>query len=358
MVILHIARLNSFKASGVNVVVPEHVKNQRQYADAALWNIGEHFEIDGLEQNFSAEDLNDLPLPYRRPDIAVFHEVYIPKFLSVAKQLRKQGIPYVVVPHSSLNRAAQKKSRLKKIPANLLFFKPFCEKAGGTQFLSQTELEQRAFGANPFIATNGIYPQNEVKTSFGKNGVRFVYIGRLQPYIKGLDILIRAFSLKKELLKANACTLEIYGPDEDNGMRCAPIVKQLISDAGAGDIITLHPAVFGDEKSRVLLNSDIFIQTSRNDGMPMGILEALAYGLPCLVTDGTALGGLVEHNNAGWRAATNEESVAKALEKAVLEKNTLAEKSGGALKCTESFCWSNAAKAAVENYGKICKKEQ
>ena len=265
MVILHIARLTGFKASGVNVVVPEHVRNQRQYADAALWNIGEYFGIEDLEQNYSAEKLDDLPLPYRRPDVAVFHEVYIPRFLSVAKQFRGLGIPYVVVPHSSLNLAAQKKSRLKKIPANLLFFKPFCEKAGGTQFLSQTELEQRAFGANPFIATNGIYPQDEVKSSFGKDGLRFVYIGRLQPYIKGLDILIQAFASKKDILKANGCTLDIYGPDEDNGMHCAPIVKKLISDAGAEDLIALHPAVFGGEKSRVLLNSDIFIQTSRND---------------------------------------------------------------------------------------------
>ena len=61
MVIWHIARLDSFQASGVNAVVPEHVKNQRQYADAALWNIGEFFEIDRLDQNFSAGELDDLP---------------------------------------------------------------------------------------------------------------------------------------------------------------------------------------------------------------------------------------------------------------------------------------------------------
>lgn len=358
MVILHIARLDSFQASGVNAVVPEHVKNQRQYADAALWNIGEFFEINGLDQNFSAGELDALPLPYRRPDIAVFHEVYIPKFLSIAKQLRKLDIPYVVVPHSSLNRAAQKKSRLKKIPANLLLFKPFCEKAGGAQFLSKKELEDRVFGANPFIATNGIYPQDEVKTSFGKNGLRFVYIGRLQPYIKGLDIMIQAFAAQKEVLKANGCTLDIYGPDEDNGMHCAPVVRDLIKAAQAEDFITLHPAVFGDEKKSVLLESDIFIQTSRNDGMPMGILEALSYGLPCLVTDGTTLGELIESYGAGWRAETNADAVVAALERAVKERQTLSEKSSGALSCTEEFRWSRAAKTAVDNYGKICKKEQ
>ena len=64
MVILHIAQLDSFRASGVNVVVPGHVKHQRRLADAALWNIREHFEIEGLEQNFSAKSLAcSLPYP-------------------------------------------------------------------------------------------------------------------------------------------------------------------------------------------------------------------------------------------------------------------------------------------------------
>ena len=358
MVILHIARLDSFQASGVNAVVPEHVKNQRQYADAALWNIGEFFEINGLDQNFSAGELDALPLPYRRPDIAVFHEVYIPKFLSIAKQLRKLDIPYVVVPHGSLRREAQKKSRIKKAAANLLLFKPFCEKAGGSQFLSKSEMEQRIFGANPFIATNGICPQDEIKSSFDKNGLRFVYIGRLLTYTKGLDILISAFAAQKELFKKNNCTLDIYGPDDDNGAPCIPGIKKLISETRTEGLITLHPAIFGEEKKRALLNSDIFIQTSRHDGMPMGILEALSYGLPCLVTDGTTLGELIESFGAGWRAETNADAVAAALEKAVKERQTLSEKSLGALNCAEEFRWSRAEKIAVDNYGKICKKEQ
>ena len=203
MVILHIAQLDSFRASGVNVVVPGHVKHQRRLADAALWNIREHFEIEGLEQNFSAKSLDELPPPYSRPDLAVFHELYIPEYLGIAKRLRKLGIPYIIVPHSSLNRAAQKKSRLKKLPANLLLFRPFCEKAAGIQCLSETELNECAFGSNPFIAPNGIERQPVTKTSFHSDRLSFVYIGRLQPYVKGLDIMIEAFASQKEYLVSN-----------------------------------------------------------------------------------------------------------------------------------------------------------
>lgn len=44
----------------------------------------------------------------------------------------------------------------------------------------------------------------------------------------------------------------------------------------------------------VLLQTDLFIQTSRHEGMPMGLLEALSIGVPCLVTVGTSLGHIIK----------------------------------------------------------------
>lgn len=358
MVILHIAQLDGFQGSGVNVVVPQHVINQRKYADAALWNIREPIKIDGLAQNFSANSLDELPEPYCKPDIAVFHELYIPPYLKIAKALRKRGIPYVVVPHSSLNLAAQQKSKWKKLIANTLLFKPFCNQAAGIQCLSETERAECAFGNNPFVATNGIYPQKTTKNGFHTDKIRFVYIGRLQPYIKGLDILIQAFAKEKAFLKANRCTLDIYGPDDDRGTCYAETVQNMIRSENADGLVTLHSAAYGEEKTRVLLDSDIYIQTSRNEGMPMGILEALSIGLPCLVTKGTTLDRLVSKYDAGWTAETNSDAVAQALKTAVAQKNLLTKKSANALQSIQEFEWNKVAKTAVNAYGKLCEREQ
>ena len=350
MVILHIAQLDSFRASGVNVVVPGHVKHQRRLADAALWNIREHFEIEGLEQNFSAKSLDELPPPYSRPDLAVFHELYIPEYLGIAKRLRKLGIPYIIVPHSSLNRAAQKKSRLKKLPANLLLFRPFCEKAAGIQCLSETELNECAFGSNPFIAPNGIERQPVTKTSFHSDRLSFVYIGRLQPYVKGLDIMIEAFASQKEYLLSNNCRLDIYGPDDDRGARFADEIKMMISSAGAEELIALHPAVFGEEKTGILLDSDIFIQTSRSDGMPMSVLAALSFGLPCLLTEGTTFAGKAEQYGAGFNGGSSAKSVATAIRKAVENRRKLMDYSSSALRLSEEYNWDSAAQTAINKY--------
>ena len=62
-------------------------------------------------------------------------------------------------------------------------------------------------------------------------------------------------------------------------------VEGLINDSDVGDIIKLHHEVTGEVKEKLLLDSDIFIQTSRFEGMPLGIIEALSYGIPCLITE-------------------------------------------------------------------------
>lgn len=55
------------------------------------------------------------------------------------------------------------------------------------------------------------------------------------------------------------------------------------------------------------------------EGMPMGILEAASYGLPCLITEGTMLGESVKKYDAGWVAQTNAESIAEHLKTAVYD---------------------------------------
>ena len=77
------------------------------------------------------------------------------------------------------------------------------------------------------------------------------------------------------------------------------------------DLVELHEAIDGSEKEAELLSADVFIQTSRSEGMSMGILEALSYGVPCLVTRGTNLGEIIEQYDAGWVAETNAEYVGR-----------------------------------------------
>ncbi|MEN1932826.1 glycosyltransferase [Escherichia coli] len=52
--------------------------------------------------------------------------------------------------------------------------------------------------------------------------------------------------------------------------------------------------MFGLKKEEVLESNNIFIMTSRYEGLPVSVLEALAYGNICLLTEGTNMAKIVK----------------------------------------------------------------
>ena len=199
-----------------------------------------------------------------------------------------------------------------------------------------------------FIGTNGVHMPEDKKTVFSSKGLTFLYIGRLELSIKGLDIMMEAVEKEKDFLREKGCTFSVYGPDYQGRFEN---LEYIISQLKIGDIVKLHHQITGKKKENVLLNADVFVQTSRTEGMPMGILEALSYGLPCIVTEGTTLAEKINDANAGWGCETSVESVAKALHQAVEEKATLMEKSKNASAFVAGeFCWDTVAKETLEKY--------
>ncbi len=350
MVILHVASIENNPFSGVCVVVPQHIRAQSAFAEVALLNVNGR-PVDGVETQLAYSkdfDLRRIPAPFDSPDLVVFHEAYRVEYLRVYKRLKKAGIPYVIIPHGELREEAQRKKKWKKKIANLLFFNAFINGAAAIQCLSEMERDNTAFGKEKFVASNGVGIPSKEKSSFSKFGLRITYIGRLEVRVKGLDLLLQAIKTAKKELKAAGARVELYGPDYQG--RFAE-VQSLIEENGVGDLVTLHREVSGEEKENILLDTDIFIQTSRHEGMPMGILEAMSYGIPCLVTEGTTLKPLIARYDGGFAAETKADSIARMLVRAIDERETLPEKSKNARQAVEeNFSWAYVAEKAIEEY--------
>ena len=117
MVIVHVAGVNTNMISGVNAVVPQHVKAQSQFAQVCLVNVRNINVIDDdLKCEYKgAKNFPDyLPAPFDRPDIVVIHEVNNFESVKLYKNLLSRHIPYVIVPHGENTRGALKKKWLKK----------------------------------------------------------------------------------------------------------------------------------------------------------------------------------------------------------------------------------------------------
>lgn len=351
MVILHIAAINDNQCTGVPVAVPQHLIAQSVYADVALLNI-KPYRIKNVEKCFIFRKnlmLNELPDGFSHPDLVVFHEVYHMEFVKLSRLLYKNRIPYIIIPHGSLTDEAQRKKRLKKIIGNVLLFHNFIKHARAIQFLSEIESDNSKMGEKRIVEPNGIFvPIEKRSITHITDTINLVYIGNLSIHIKGLDLMLKAIKKEKSFLLENKVMVNIYGPNYATRHKD---LGELIISLKLQDIVQLHDSIVGDEKKRVLLSAAGFIQTSRSEGMSMGILEALSYGIPCIVTKGTNLKDVIEGSDAGWGADNDVGSISDAIHKFVDEKGIWERKSINAIKLIEKeYAWSVVAKRTINAY--------
>lgn len=302
--ILHISGSAMEQFNGIGRLLPELIKMQNLYGasfEYQLYCTRSNFKSDFFEV-LDRSEITTANLA--RYDLVIFHGVYFFEYIRIAKILFKLGVKYLIKPHSSLMVAAQKKSRLKKNIANRLFFNGFVERSSGVIFINVDEMHNSIPVDNArLIESNGI--DNSVNHGFLRASpvkpYQFVCLSRIDFSHKGFDILLEALEYLKSQDKLQDICLSIYGLGnkkevDEFGLR--------ISRLEAPNVRFLGP-ISGFSKFEMLASKNIFVLTSRYEGFPMAVLEALGAGLPCVVTKGVNMSNILESNNVGWECETN-----------------------------------------------------
>jgi glycosyltransferase involved in cell wall biosynthesis len=148
--------------------------------------------------------------------------------------------------------------------------------------------------------------RGEVLKRFGvKNESRLVVsFGRLTRQ-KGYDLLIESF--KQVVAEIPDAVLLIGGEGEEKG-RLAEAVKL----AGLGEHIRLPGLVH--EVHEVLASCEVYVSSSRCEGLPMTLLEAMAHGKPMVATNVGGNSEVVHDGVTGILVAPEDsDSLAKAI---------------------------------------------
>ncbi len=257
--------------------------------DTKVYSIFPDCGVDEVcgEPIFSIDDFYKDSIKF---DLCVFEGAYKTNMWRLALHCKLKKIKYIISPRSNLMKLSFKKSPIQKI-LSLIVVVPYFRNSRGIHFLSKDEyINSYSFGVRHYLASNGIdsdntnKPENEFKQKYNKNNV--VFIGRYDIYHKGLDILINFVSKNKTILRNNKFTFELYGPNFRGGKEN---IQRDISRNGIRDLITVNDAVFGVAKLKILYKSKYFIHTSRYEGQPQAVLEAINAGCIPIVSSGCNL---------------------------------------------------------------------
>jgi glycosyltransferase involved in cell wall biosynthesis len=144
------------------------------------------------------------------------------------------------------------------------------------------------------VIENGVeIPEIKVdNNNFEQNPKIIVSFSRFD-HSKNSELLIPIALGLKELNQINDFRILVYGEGPDQNK-----VKELIKTNSLAEYIILKGTT--TEPDKILLSSFCYISTSRWEGMPLGVLEAYAHGLPVIATNVTGNFNIVENNVDGF----------------------------------------------------------
>lgn len=338
-------------------VLPE--KADFANADAAGYTLREYRKPTlggyGLDPKLLREiDSGELAI-----DFAHLHSAWALPMVAASAALRRRGIPYAVSSHGSFGANLMTRLRIRRQIYRRLIALPMLNHAAFVHVHSHDEVrDAKDFGvrSNLVIAEQGINlddipwePRRDwLNRRFPEQDGAFkiVFLGRLDPWHKGIDLLLRGFAIA--LRNQPDMTLFLIGPEKQ---RYREQVPKLIAELGIASRVVMPGPVYELEaKYGALASADCFILTSRFEGFPLTVLEAMGCGTPVIVSAETNTADVVRDGGAGLISALSPEAIARCLLEMKSDPAARVEMRARARQTAEHYTWARAAAILTNAY--------
>jgi len=246
------------------------------------------------------------------------HGIWEPTLWRAGAMARERGVGYAVRPLSLLHPWQMKRHVLAKRIVFAIGVQRLLSEASFIHALNEDEVRfVRKFAARVRIEVipNGVFLEQfkpwPVQGSFYvrhpelKGQPYILFLSRLH-HQKGLKLLAAAFQIVAA--KNRDTRLVVAGPDRGE----EALFRKLIDNMGLTDRVHLVGPLYGAEKTEALCDASCYCLPSLNEGFSMAVTEALACGLPVVISD-QCFFPEVTHVGAGEVVPLNPDRIASAL---------------------------------------------
>ena len=290
-------------------------------------------------------------------DLMHLHSLYMYHDMAGGRAARQADIPYIVRPHGTLDPYIWRRRRGRKAVFEAWFQNRTLERAAALHYTTEDEWRLAAPVARNlrgFVVPNGLDmddfadlpAEGSFRARYPEIGDRriLLFLGRLN-FKKGLDLLAPAFG---EVLKAgHDAHLVIAGPDDD----MAEKTKTWLTAAGALNRTTFTGMIGGDEKLGALVDADMFVLPSYSENFGIAVAEALACGLPVVISDAVNIWPDVERAGAGLVGPCEIGPTARNMEEILANPGRAAEMGRNGIRLArEKYSWDGIAPVLENAY--------
>ena len=234
-------------------------------------------------------------------DLVHTHAIYLWPMWAAETAASRAGVPYVISPRGMLEKELiHRKSAIVKGVLIGFIEKRKLERAAAIHVTSRREAEEAAafgFDLPPFIEIpNGVTLDVDPRGGLSPRvqaivdeGPFLLFLGRVS-WKKGVDRLIAA------LPHAPHVKLVVAGVDDED---LVPRLERQAAAIGVADRVRFIGAVEGADKAALLSRATALALTSYSENFGNVVVEAMAAGLPVIVTPEVGLAPFVAASGAG-----------------------------------------------------------
>jgi glycosyltransferase involved in cell wall biosynthesis len=277
----------------------------------------------------------------RHADIVHIHSIWEEAQHQAARAAARKKVPYLMRPCGMLAPWSLAKGNFKKKLYLALRLRRNLNRAAALHFDSQMEQELVSglkLQAPAIVEPNGIRldefstlpPRGTFRGRYPQIGRRplISFLGRVHPG-KGVEYLLPAFAR----LKGDAM-LVIGGPDSDGFLGK---MQARAADLGIANKVIFTGMLHGAQRVEMLVDSDLFCLPSEHENFGVAIIEALAAGVPAIISPEVGIPKQITAAGVGAAVATDPVTLSTELERWLADpelRRAAAEKA-------RAFVWQN-----------------